>query len=35
VELPNLQKLDLRWHSLSQIPGWLEKLEARGCRVLL
>src|SRR5262249_9713720 len=34
-ELPRLEKLDLRWTKLREVPPWLAALGERGCRVLL
>ena len=34
AELPNLEKLDLRWNKLSGDDKWIQNLERRGCRVL-
>jgi hypothetical protein len=33
AELPNLEKLDLRWNKSLSIPKWIVILEARGCIV--
>jgi hypothetical protein len=30
-----LEKLDLRWNKLGAPPAWIDRLEQRGCRVLL
>ncbi|MFN8451314.1 MAG: leucine-rich repeat domain-containing protein [Anaerolineae bacterium] len=32
-DLPNLEKLDLRWESAGRPLGWIERLQARGCSV--
>jgi hypothetical protein len=31
----NLENLDLRWNKLGDPPSEIERLEQRGCRVLL
>jgi hypothetical protein len=28
-----LEKLDLRWNKLGTLPGWVERLQERGCVV--
>jgi Leucine-rich repeat (LRR) protein len=34
-ELPHLEKLDLRWNKLAEIPSWLPHLEERGCVIFI
>ena len=33
LDLPHLEKLDLRWTRLAPLSAWLPKLEVRGCLV--
>jgi hypothetical protein len=35
LALPGLEKLDLRWVTTLEPPGWLSNLEAKGCAVYL
>ncbi len=35
AERGELEKLDLRWNSLTAIPPWLDQLEQRGCTVFI
>ena len=35
LNLPKLEKLDLRWVETLQRPAWLNALEERGCLVYL
>jgi hypothetical protein len=33
-ELPDVEKLDLRWNRFSELPPAAQRLQARGCVVL-
>jgi hypothetical protein len=35
ADLPRLEKLDLRWNDVDEADAGVERLEARGCRVLV
>ena len=34
ASLPLLEKLDLRWNLLTELPGWIGGLRERECAVL-